>query len=69
MSDGTSQHGNCLDDRLKDRNRQAQKKYRQKRKQQIQSTEERVAELEAQVKALSTDKVIAHPWTCICCPS
>ena len=46
--------------RLKDRNRVAQRKYRQKRKERLQSTEDRLAFLEAKVEALSLDKVAQH---------
>ena len=51
--------------RLKDRNRQAQRRYRQKRREKMQTAAERVTELEALVKSLSTDKVgIVHFRAC-----
>ena len=52
---------------LKDRNRLAQRKYRQRRKEQAHSTEERLAYLEAKVESLSSDKArdeqTAEQWS------
>ena len=50
----------CAWRRLKDRNRLAQRKYRRKRRERLQTTEERLAFLESKVKALTSDKVFVN---------
>ena len=50
-----------FDDRLKEKNREAQKKYRERQKGKLQESECKVSELMEQINALRVEKVCIRP--------